>query len=82
VPIDVGGWQLHVGNASAALPENAVVEPGGSLTVHAGEGVSADDELYLGSAGDALASAALPGAPVRLTDDDGGIVAEVTVPRF
>jgi hypothetical protein len=81
-PIDVGGWRLQVGNASAALPENAVVEPGGSLTVHAGEGVSAGDELYLGNAGDALASAAMPGAPVRLSDHHGAIVAEVTVPRF
>ena len=82
VPIDVGGWRLQVGNASAGLPENAVVEPGGSLTVHAGEGMSSGNELYLGNAGDALASAAMPGAPVRLSDHNGAIVAEVTVPRF
>jgi hypothetical protein len=81
-PVDVGGWRLQVGNATASLPENAVVEPGGSLTVHAGEGMSGDDELYLGSAGDALASAALPGVPVRLSDDNGAVIAEVTVPRF
>jgi hypothetical protein len=81
-PIEVGGWQLQVGEASAELPESAVVQPGSSLTLHAGAGMSSDDELYLGNAGDALAAAALPGAPVRLTDDDGQIISEVTVPRF
>ena len=81
-PVDVGGWQLQVGSATAELPASAMVEPGGALTVHAGDGMSSDDEVYLGSSGDALASAAMPGAPVRLSDDNGMVVAEVTVPRF
>ena len=80
--VDVGGWQLQVGTASAELPDNAVIEPGGTLTLHAGTGMSSEDEVYLGDAGDALASAALPGSPVRLSDENGQVVAEVTVPRF
>lgn len=81
-PVEVGGWMLHVGAATAEIPTNAVVEPGGTLTLHAGTGLSSEDELYLGNAGDALAAAALPGTPVRLTDAGGRIQAETTVPRF
>jgi hypothetical protein len=81
-PVDVGGWRLQVGTASAALPDDAVVQPGAALTIHAGEGMSSEDELYLGNAGDLLASAAQPGTPVRLSDESGRVVAEVTVPRF
>jgi hypothetical protein len=80
--VDVSGWRLQVGTASAELPDNAVVEPGGTLTLHAGSGMSSEEEVYLGDAGMTLASAALPGAPVRLTNESGTVVSEVTVPRF
>jgi hypothetical protein len=81
-PVDIGGWRLQVGGASAELPDDAVVQAGTALTIHAGEGTSSEDEVYLGDAGDVLAMAALPGAPVRLTDGTGQVVTEVTVPRF
>lgn len=81
-PVDVGGWQLQVGTTTAALPESAVIQPGATLTLRAGEGMSSDDELYLGDEGERLASAARPGAPVRLSDDAGRVIAEVSVPRF
>ena len=81
-PVDVSGWHLQVGSASAELPDDAVVQPGAALTLHVGEGVNSEDELYLGNAGIRLASAALPGTPVRLTDEGGRVVTEVTVPRF
>jgi hypothetical protein len=81
-PVEVGGWLLQVGTVSAELPEEAVIQPGSALTLHAGSGMSSDDELFLGNAGTALVAAALPGAPVRLTDESGRVVAEVTVPRF
>jgi hypothetical protein len=80
--VELGGWHLQVGAANAPLPEEATVEPGGTLTLHAGDGLDNGDEVYLGAAGDALASAALPGAAVRLTDERGQVVTEVTVPRF
>lgn len=81
-PVPVGGWTLQVGAATTEIPSNAVVEPGGTLTLHAGAGLSSEDELFLGNAGDALAAAALPGTPVRLTDANGRLQAETTVPRF
>jgi hypothetical protein len=81
-PVDVGGWKLQVGSASVGLPDDAVVQPGSALTIHVGEGMSSDDELYLGNAGELLTAAAQPGAPVRLTDSGGRVVTEVTVPRF
>ena len=39
-----------------------------ALTIHAREGTNSEDEVYLGDAGEVLASMALPGTPVRLTD--------------
>jgi hypothetical protein len=81
-PIEVGGWTLQVGEATAQIPPDAVVQPGAALTLHAGAGLSSDDELFLGNAGDALAAAALPGTPVRLTDEAGTVHAQTTVPRF
>jgi hypothetical protein len=81
-PVELGGWHLQVGTASAELPDSAVVPPGGTLTLHAGTGLSSDDEIFLGDPGELLASAALPGTPVRLTDQDGHVIHEVTVPRF
>lgn len=81
-PVEVGGWTLQVGAATTEIPANAIVEPGGTLTLHAGAGLSSNDELFLGNAGDTLAAAALPGTPVRLTDANGRLQAETTVPRF
>lgn len=80
--IPLAGWKLQVGQAAAELPLDAVVQPGAALTLHAGTGLSSDDELYLGNAGDALAAAAMPGTPVILTDADGKVQAQTTVPRF
>src|SRR4051794_10889807 len=80
-PVDVGGWHLIVGTEMAMIPEGATIQPGETLTLHAGDGPSSDREIYLGTSGEALASAAQPGVTVRLTDDDGQVVAQTTVPR-
>jgi hypothetical protein len=80
-PVDVGGWQLTVGSESAAVPEGAVIPPGETLTLHAGDGSSSEREIYLGRSGESLAGAAQPGTTVRLTDDDGQVIAQTTVPR-
>lgn len=81
-PMDLGGWRLEVGGTAVSLPDDAVVRPGETLTLHAGEGPSSEHELYLGAEGESLIRAALPGTPVRLRDETGQIVAEATVPRF
>src|SRR4051812_41201986 len=80
--VDVGGWKLQVGNQAVSLPEDTEIDAGATLTLHAGDGADTDREVYLGSAGNALVSAAQPGALVRLTDDAGQVVAQTTVPRF
>ena len=80
--IPMSGWKLQVGQVTAELPVDAVVQPGAALTLHAGTGMSSDDELFLGNAGDALAAAALPGTQVTLTDAQGNVHAQTTVPRF
>ncbi|MGE3269573.1 MAG: lamin tail domain-containing protein [Chloroflexota bacterium] len=81
-PIGLNGWQLQVGEAVAELPPGTTVPAGGALTLHPGVGLSGNGELYLGNAGDAVATAALPGTPVRLTDPAGHVQAESTVPRY
>lgn len=80
--IPLAGWKLQVGQVAAELPVDAVVQPGSALTLHAGTGLSSDDELFLGNAGDALAAAAMPGVPVTLTDAEGRVHAQTTVPRY
>jgi hypothetical protein len=80
--VPMAGWTLQIGAATAELPVDAVVQPGAMLTLHAGTGLSSDDELFLGNAGDALAAAAMPGTAVTLTDPDGKVHAQTTVPRF
>ena len=81
-PIIVSGWRLEVGNQSAIIPGNAVVNPGDTLTLHAGDGLSSEREVFLGPDSYALALAASPGARVRLVNMSGEVVAETTVPRF
>jgi hypothetical protein len=80
--IPMAGWKLQIGEATAELPADATVQPGSALTLHAGNGLSSEDELYLGNAGDALAAAAQPGTPVMLIDANGTVHARTTVPRI
>jgi hypothetical protein len=81
-PIIVTGWKLQVGDQTATIPDNAILQPGETLTLHAGDGRSSDREIYLGAASEPLALAASPGASVRLLKPTGEVVAETTVPRF
>ena len=81
-PLIVSGWRLEVGSQSIVVPGNAIVQPGETLILHAGEGRSSEREVYLGPESYALALAATPGARVRLIDSSGQVAAETTVPRF
>jgi hypothetical protein len=79
--VDLSGWRLRAGTSTAALPANTRVAPGESLTVHTGSGTSSGQDVYLGQEGAALASGLQPGATVALLDGQGGVVAEMTLPR-
>jgi hypothetical protein len=81
-PQIVSGWRLEVGTQSIVIPGNAIVQPGDTLTLHAGDGRSSDREVFLGPDSHALALAATPGARVRLIKATGEVAAETTVPRF
>ena len=80
--ISVAGWRVEVGDRVATIPDETTIEPGMALTLHPRNGVSTENEVFLGADGAALTSAALPGTPVRLVDTAGRVVAETTVPRF
>ena len=81
-PLIVSGWRLEVGNQSIVIPGNAIIQPGETLTLRAGEGQSSDREIFLGAESYPLALAATPGARVRLVKTTGEVAAETTVPRF
>jgi hypothetical protein len=77
-PVIVSGWRLEVGTQSVVIPGNAILNPGDTLTLRAGEGRSSDREIYLGAESHQVALAASPGARVRLVDTTGRMVAETT----
>jgi hypothetical protein len=81
-PLIVSGWKLEVGTQSIVIPGNAIIQPGETLTLRAGEGRSSDREVFLGADSYPVALAATPGARVRLVKDTGEVAAETTVPRF
>ncbi len=81
-PLIVSGWRLEVGSQSIVIPGNAIIQPGDTLTLWAGEGLSSDREIFLGPESYAVALAATPGARVRLVNTTGEVAAETTVPRF
>ena len=79
--ISLAAWRVEVGDRAATIPEDTTMQPGEALTLHARDGISTESEVFLGADGTALATAALPGIPVRLVDTGGRVVAETTVPR-
>jgi hypothetical protein len=81
-PLIVSGWRLEVGTQSIVVPGNAIIQPGETLILRAGEGRSSDREIFLGPESYPLALAATPGTRVRLINPSGDVAAETTVPRF
>jgi hypothetical protein len=81
-PVDLTGWRLEVGSTMVSLPSSAQIGAGGSLTVHLTTGTSSSTDIYLGQVGSALIGSLQPGAKVALTNPQGGVVSEYTVPRL
>jgi hypothetical protein len=81
-PLIVSGWRLEVGNQAITVPGNAIIQPGDSLILRAGEGRSSEREIFLGPESHAVALAATPGTRVRLVNATGQVAAETTVPRY
>ena len=77
--VDLTGWQLQVGNASAALPSGMSVAPGASVTVHTGTGTSTPTDVYLGAQAQNVSANVKPGAQVVLQSPSGPVTA-FTVP--
>jgi hypothetical protein len=78
--LDLSGWGLRVGGATARLPANTRLAPGGSLTIHTGAGTSGGEDVYLGEAAGALIANLRPGASIALVDAQGQVVSEFGLP--
>jgi Lamin Tail Domain len=78
--VDMAGWKLQVGSATAALPSGARVAPNESVTIHAGAGTSGGSDIYLGQDAAPLVAGLRPGATLSLLDAQGNPVAQFTLP--
>jgi hypothetical protein len=78
--VDLTGWKLQVGSATAALPSGARVAPNASVVIHTGAGTSAGQEIYLGQDAATLVGGLRPGATLALIDAQGTSVAQFTLP--
>jgi hypothetical protein len=78
--VDLTGWRLRIGSASAALPSAARVGPNESLTVHTAAGTNTARDIYLGPEAAALLQVLQAGATVELVDQQGNAAASFRLP--
>jgi hypothetical protein len=78
--IDLTGWRLRVGSATASLPSGSRVGANETLTIHTASGSNTARDVYLGAESAALISGLRPGASVALVNPQGTAVAETTLP--
>jgi hypothetical protein len=78
--IDLAGWRLSVGQATATLPSGARIAPNETVTIHTASGTSTARDVYLGQDAAALMSGLRPGATVAVTNPQGERVAQFTLP--
>jgi competence protein ComEC len=77
--VDLNGWVLQVGTASAHLP-SLTIQPGQSVTLHSTSGTNTATDVYLGADASALAQQAKPGARVVLQNPSGAPTTAFTIP--
>jgi Lamin Tail Domain len=78
--VDLGGWVLQVGTASAHLPAGLMIQPGQSITLHSSAGTNTSTDVYLGADASSLAEQAKPGARVVLQNPSGAATTAFTIP--
>ena len=79
--VDMSGWELRVGSATATMPANVSAGPGDTVTVHTASGNSSGRDVYLGAQAAALLSGLQPGANIQLVNAQGAVQAEFMIPR-
>ena len=78
--VDLTGWKLSIGTASAPLPSGARLAADETLTIHTGSGANTAGDVYLGPDAIALVPGLRPGATGALVDPRGDRVAEFSMP--
>ena len=78
--VDLNGWRLRVGTATATIPAGARVAPGQSTTIHTAAGTNSASDVYLGQEAASLVPELRPGATVALVDAQGNVVGELRIP--
>jgi hypothetical protein len=79
-PVDLSGWKLRAGSATATLPSGARVPANDSVTIHTSAGTSTGRDIYLGQDAAALLPELRPGATLALLDAQGNTVTEFRLP--
>lgn len=79
--VDLTGYSLRVGTATASLPGALRMAPGETVTIHTASGTSTATDAYLGAASQALLGGLQPGAQVTLVDARGSVVSTFSLPR-
>ena len=81
VVVDLSGFTLRVGDASMVLPQNVVVQPGETVTLHLITGANnTRTDIYLGQAATTVLTGIRAGARVALVNNQGQAVAQFTIP--
>lgn len=78
--VDLSGWSVRVGTATATLPANTNVPSSGQITLHTAAGTSSGTDVYLGAQGQALLAALTPGAQVQLMNPQNVVANSFTLP--
>lgn len=79
--VDLSGWELQVGSATAQLPTGMVVQPGQTVTLHTSSGSSTSTDVFLGGQATSLAAQLKPGARVILANPNGAPATAFTIPN-
>ena len=78
--LDLTGWKLSVGTASATLPAGTKVDPNATLIIHTRIGTNTARDVFLGAEALSLLPGLRPGAVGALLDRQGTRVGEFRLP--